>query len=290
MHYIELGLAYPAWRFLFQKILAMFKLESNSATNPYGHTYAGFFKINKESNEIEEDTVMNVGVTNFDRSDYMHTLPSCDYYLNNKEENNNKQVEGNEQNGILNRSFMSIVLPVDEIQYNILKNYYAEIKNAHNTQFRMIFHIITNKIRHHFNLSEKGNCCYWTSKGFKNIDFLQTHSNFPLTCFYKLLLNIMYKRTKYFQENDITNRFAIVFFKALKYDKYPKGTFMYPLYWLKYRYDEIWAMELLAHINVEVFKTENNKNKYDIKIIKNDVDKQKEYMNKVLGYLIKIFK
>jgi len=295
-HYIGLVHTYPAWVDFFN-IFKNYKLihnkHSNSAQNPYGHTLIEFFNV--KDGKIQSDEVMNVGSggsNGMNRQDFIHFIPSQCYYFNNKEEN--KYYTGNHQNGLLERSYISIVIPVDKNDWTLIQQHYKDIKtkalSEAKCEFRLASHLITNKLRWLFpSLNERGNCTYWTSSGLVKLGMLDSNSNFPMVCFYKLLLNIYLKRGQYFEKYDTIKDHCIVFYKGYHHKNMPKGSYMYPLYWMKYSYNQIWAVEKIANIRVmltDLFVDE----KYDIQSKYKNVEKSKENLMNIIEYLKKIFK
>jgi hypothetical protein len=290
-YYIGLVHTYPAW----VDILNMFRSKKNftdvvkrnlySAQNPYGHTLVEFFKNNSDT-----DTVMNVGTIGMDRRNFINFIPSEQYYFNNKQENSSA-FRGNHQSGMLERSFISIIIDVNKDEWLEIQKYYEDLRQRSlekkDIEFRLMTHLITNKLRYFMHsITERGNCTYWTSKGFEKIGMLDTHSNFPMVCFYKLLLNIYLKRGKYFSVND--RNYCIVFYKGLYHSFYPKGSYIYPLYWLKYSYSKVWHVQNAANIKVKLIEKE--KNKYDVTVIQMHSEKPKEYLINMVEYLKNIFK
>lgn len=263
--YIVLTHTYPAWRNVLKltnikDAINTVQKNSYSANNPYGHTLVDFFKVS-ENGSVIEDNVYNVGTTGpygINRKNFMHKFESHEYFFNNNEEN--KNVTGNQQGGILERSFISIVIPVDDVEYTKMTNFYDTIisTNENNTskipkyEFRLGSHLFTNPVRNYVPwLNERGNCCYWTSKGLVEGQMIDSHSSFPMVCFYKLLLNIKLRGMNRFKQD---NTHMVVFYKGLQHENYPKGSFLYPFYWFANSYNNIWAVERFADAVVEPIK------------------------------------
>lgn len=296
-HFIGLVHTYPAWVDffnIFRNNKMSFNKHSHSAQNPYGHSLIEFF--NFQDGRIQTDEVMNVGSggpSGMNRKDFIHFMPSYCYYLNNKEENN-KEFTGNHQNGMLERSYISIVIPVDQADWELIQRHYKDIKTKALTdakcEFRLASHLITNKLRWLFpSINERGNCTYWTSSGLVKLGMLDSNSSFPMVCFYKLLLNIYLQRGKYFSNYEIIKDHCIVFYKGIHHKTMPKGSYMYPLYWLKFSYNKVWAVEKIANIKVMLVDLLVD-DKYDIRSKYNKEEKAKENLMTMIEYLKKIFK
>lgn len=299
--YIGLIHTYPAWSGRFHEFVRSGqwrKIFGNSgfAENPYGHTLCEFFRYDK--GKLTQDIVMNVGtrttINTINKKDFIHFIPSSLYHFNTEQENT--YIAGNQQNGMPNRTFITINIRVNEETYVMLLNYYENIKktnmcNERNKKFTLATYILANKLRKYnpfVNMDERGNCCYWTSKGFVANDLLVTNSDFPLVCFYKFLINIIHGKTNYFKNNDTS--YHITLYKALNYDKYPKGSLLYPLFWLKHGYSVLWTTEQFAETIVELEPTYEGSSVYTTKITDNTEDTsefRKRIMNTV-NYLDKI--
>lgn len=308
--YIVLTHTYPAWRNVFnlkniRDVINTAQKNSYSANNPYGHTLIDFFKVSR-SGTITEDNVYNVGTTGpygINRINFMHKFKSHEYFFNNNDENAN--VTGNQQGGILERSFISIVIPVSDDEYSKMSNFYDNIISTNDNittkhakrEFRLFSHLFTNPVRNYVpGLNERGNCCYWTSKGLVEGKMLDSHSSFPMVCFYKLLLNIKLRGTDRFKED---NTHTVVFYKGLKHDNYPKGSFLYPFYWFANSYNNIWAVERFADFVVEpikLVKTSDDSNidsniEYSVKTSKKfRSDNDQKWIDQCINKLRSIFK
>lgn len=288
-YFVGMVHTYPAWKKIFEvKTFSEFRTAmqktSYSAQNPYGHTLAEFFKF--ENGTLVDDHVMNVGINGPngpDKKNFLHFIPSSVYYFNNREEN--ATIHGNQQGGILERSYLSLVFEVNENQYNMILDYYESLQKQmlekKDIEFRLATYLITNKLRYVVpGITEKGNCCYWTSKGFKHIGLLQNHSNFPMSCWYKLLLVLLCVRN---------TQFKVVFYKGIHHDEIPKGTFLYPFYWLKHGYNKIWKNETLADLKIEPITCANgNYSLRVVPVVKND--SQMKWVNQCYAQIKKAFK
>jgi hypothetical protein len=294
-YFIELGHTYPAWSKLFPltKAKEKFSKHSHSAQNPYGHTNAGLYMY--DGDDLVYDRVYNVGLAGpkgINRSDFMHDFPFEDYYFNNYEEN--KDVTGNQQGGILERSFLTLNLEVDGETWYTIHNYYEDVKRRSATgqaEFRLASHLFRNNLAKMFPTifgsgkdRETGNCCYWTSKAFMKAGLLNSHNNYPLTCFFTLLLNILYNRAPYFENTDAD--FAIVFYEGAKHQEQPKGTFLYPGFWLKHGVKPFWNTEKMADIKVSLGGNDKDD---QIQVFHDATGKPRERLLLATDYLKKIF-
>ncbi|AYV82408.1 MAG: hypothetical protein Homavirus48_2 [Homavirus sp.] len=226
----------PAWK----KMLAnSTNSGSNSAANPYGH--AGIrYKFGDEIN-----AVMNVsGASNSPLVNFFQP----DEYLFCDQPNRGATL-GNEQGGVINRSFLSVRIDgVDRDTIVKLDNYYKQldIDNRINGKCRysMVFYMFTNWFRRLIGLGIRGNCAYWTSCGISNVGFLNGPSNWPLFLFFKVLFTQIGK-------NGWQN-LNVIAYRSIKHNKEPKGAFLYPFYGIKYGYDSIkWNLDSIATVIVE---------------------------------------
>ncbi|AYV75871.1 MAG: hypothetical protein Terrestrivirus3_140 [Terrestrivirus sp.] len=288
--FIGLIHTYPAWKSFFNP-LNWRNFASHSAHNPYGHTLAEFFKF--EGGTLMNDTVMNIG-TRFDedgthhKTDIVHFFDGDQYYFNSKKENESQKIQGNHQNGMFERSFISVNFRVNKKEWEEMQQYYYDLKRNKNVQFNIGPYMLTNKFRSSEGVKQ-GNCCYWTTKAFEAQKMLLTHSNFPLVAFYKLIINLMLNKGDYFQNNK-NKDFSVTLYKGKYHEEQPQGSFLYPFYWLRHEYDKIWRTEDIANIVVSLQKNDQNKNQnqniYDEVIIegKNKNDTRK-YTKKIVKYL-----
>lgn len=275
--FIELLHTYPAWYNLKA-------LGRTSAHNPYGHTAISFYKTIDGS--VVDDFVANVGTRQMDGTiddnKFMHIIPSHQYFFNSIQENEN--IAGNQQNGVLERSFIGINIPIDENTWNNLVKFYLYYKNKnhHGEKFTMATHIITNRLMNIFPFVERGNCCYWTSKGLEHSGLIDKRVNFPMIAFYNFLLNVLTKNGKYFSKLK-KQPYAITFYKGLHHDMFPKGSFMYPFYWFNNGYTPIWKKETMANVMAELIEIKNNM--YDVSIQTNDPTKAMNNVIKITSYI-----
>ena len=154
----------------------------------------------------------------------------------------------------------------------------------------MASHLITNKLRLLFPYvyNERGNCTYWTSSGLVKIGMLDSNSNFPLACFYKLLLNIYLCWATYFETSQETKEHCIVLYKGINHDTLPKSSFMYPMYWLKHGYNAVCNVQKIA--NLKFILTKISDEKYDIEVKYSNPEKSKQTLISMLEYIKNIYK
>jgi hypothetical protein len=269
--YIELLHTYPAWYNL--KLL-----HRTTAHNPYGHS--GICLYERRDNQIINDFVANVGTKQQDgtlsKSNFMHFIPSHQYFFNNHDEN--EHVAGNQQYGMLERSFIGISIPISNEKWHMLKNFYQSVQqqsNTGNAEFSMATHILTNMLQSFIFVKESGNCCYWTSKGLAHIELIDRQTSFPMMLFYKFLLGIMTSKQN--------QPFSITFYKGLHHDLFPNGSFMYPFYWFNNGYLPIWKKELMANVRLELYpKTPTI---YDINITTMDPSDAMKHVKTITSYV-----
>lgn len=288
-YYIELLHTYPAW---FRVPLTAGK---SSFTNPYGHTSICFYKKNEKTQEIEFDITANVGTTQKDQSidnnKFMHFIPSGEYLFNNKEEN--MSIGGNNQGGLLERSFIGINIELTEEKWNQLLQHYEETKKRcsnREIKFTLGLHIFTNMFAKMSSglVKERGNCCYWTSKGLEHVNLISTYTHFPMVCFYKFLLGVVFNKIDF-----LNGKYCIVSYKGIYHEKYPKGSFMYPFFWFKHNYNNIWKKETMASLEVkleEVKLEEITKTSYIPVIKKLDKSQASISLDKIISYIKNILK
>jgi hypothetical protein len=206
----------------------------NFAGNPYGHALIRYRLPNGE------DKIMNICgkkgcslVNFFDPSKYFFTSETTD---------------GNEQGGIFNRSFITIrVDDVSDEDVYKLDEYYNKINTMNNNneaEFGAALHYITNRFRPLFHKTLRGNCANWTSEGLVKAGLLEKQSYYPLVIWMKLFLNEMKRK-------DDKTRMNIIEYRSIKYEDEPKGSLIYPFYWLKHKYQDIWYLSGFANITIE---------------------------------------
>ena len=277
-YYIGLVHTYPAWTSFF----SLQTLQSHSAQNPYGHTLVEFFHFNEK--KLVTDRVMNIGTQkSFSSKDFINFFNSSDYFLNNTLENKDICNFGNHQNGMLERSFITINIRVSEKVWHDMILSYTNLQSVckqEKISFSLITHLFTNKLRSLFHFNESGNCTYWTTSTFHNFGMLLSQHSFPMVAFYKFLLNIVLKRTNYFS-SQTDNEYCIVLYKGVKHNFLPKGSLLYPFHWLQNGYAKIWKVEKMADTIIEL-----NDKCDDIKISKQNVRKKTsniiEYLKTIL--------
>lgn len=275
-YYMELLHTYPAW---FHIPLSKGK---SSFQNPYGHTSICLYQV--KNNKIVSDVTINVGTllrnNVFDRSKFLHFIPTEKYLFNNFEENAN--VDGNQQGGLLQRSFLGINIRLTPEKWLDTLKYFENLRQDvldNKFKFSLGMHIVTNFFPL-FIFRERGNCSYWISKGLEYANLIDNRTSFPMICFYKFLLNILLEKNKYFKENK--PKACIVFYEGIYHNMYPKGTYMYPFYWIKYNYKKIWNKEELANIKVNL---EQYNDICTVKTTKLDESKSSVHLNKYITYI-----
>lgn len=331
---------YPAWRKIFsvsknlRSISNNLKKESHSANNPYGHTLVDFFCTHSLCNNyinVESDIVVNIGTlgpNGINKRDFMHFFLSEKYYFNNYQEN--LMVTGNQQGGISERSFVSIIYEIDEITWVQMQKFYTEIKkhsllsNSYNFSLGLqliinpmrkiadyLARMIDKNLRSNLGITflfgldyllygllikiaqspEKGNCCYWISKGFKEVKMIDTCSNFPMVFFYKILICLLFRKTKYFfNVSDKPLDYSIVFYRGLKHNNISSGLFIYPFYWIRRKYEIIWKPEKMANIEVKLAKVSEVNNNFRIEIEKKSKRENVMQITSTIEYIKKILK
>jgi hypothetical protein len=288
-YYIGLVHTYPAWTGFF----SLQGLQSHSAQNPYGHTLVEFFHFNGD--KLITDRVMNIGTqAPFSSKDFINFFNSSDYFLNNSRENKDIRNLGNHQNGMLERSFITINIRVTKKVWDDMIQSYTDMQSMckqERISFSLITHIFTNRFRFLFGLRESGNCTYWTTSVFRDHDMLLSQHSFPMVAFYKFLLNIVLKRTNYFSTIgypafsgrpkdyhwSTSNEYCITLYKGVKHEFLPKGSLLHPFYWIRNGYSKIWKVEKIADYVVEL-----NDQCNDIKIQKRNTRKKN---SKIIEYL-----
>lgn len=193
--------------------------------NPYGHcliryTYKG------------EDIIMNVSGARGD--------PAINFFNAKEYLFTDRPSKGNEQGGILNRSFIGIrVHDVEEEMIEKLHEYYKHLENRNKEnkmEFTLFAHLFTNPIRHWLGTPLRGNCSHWTSSGMVYAGLLEKTSSYPLYTWFMLLFTLMKKSMRY----------NVIVYKSINHDKVPNGGFMYPTYWIFNTYTHVWNLDRFA--------------------------------------------
>lgn len=243
--FVEYFFTKPAWRKIFSFIN---KKGSTSAVNPYGHASIRYCIPNKLDVMMNVSGVKNDKLVNFFDSDkFLFT---------------NSLEQGNEQGGIINRSFISIrINNICETKITQLHNYYQNLQDMNTKNiigYDMILYMITNKFKF-MNMIEKGNCTYWTSKGMLEINLIEKVSNWPLMLWFRLL----YERSKLDFDNT-----DIIAYRSIKYKKEPTGAFVHPFFgfFRSNAYETIWDLDSFANIIVEPKKSKNLENIFELDI------------------------
>ncbi len=215
----------PCWKNIFKSLGG-----TNSSVNPYGHSVVRY----QLPGEIHR--IMNICGSNNDN--LVNFIPPEDYLFTDQTGN------GNEQGGIFNRPFLGLRLE-NRNQEEILDiNRYFQNLDLLNQQERAEFQIFlfqfTNLFRPFFHSARRGNCSYWTGNGFAEAGIISKTSSYPLYLFFKIFLTQLAKDP---------NNINIVSYRSLNYLNEPEGALIYPFYWLKHSYQDIWRLDtLLANL------------------------------------------
>ena len=89
-------------------------------------------------------------------------------------------------------------------------------------------------------------------------------SSWPLYLWFKVLLSQFKNDFKY------TN---VIAYRSINHEEEPKGSLIYPFYWLRNSYSSIWNLDMFANIIVEPFKTDEES--YDVNITGQEHVKEK---------------
>jgi len=213
-----------------------------SAINPYGHSSIRYCYKDLISG-LPIDTVMNVSGQKGTR---LVNFIDTDKYLFT-----DAAITGNEQGGVFNRSFISV--RISDVPTHKIVQMDAYFKSLDKQQtdgtvgYGMLLHIFTNPIRRLLGLQIKGNCSFWTSKGLIEAGIIKKGSSWPLSLWFKVLVNQM-----------DTNRenVNIIAYRSIKYDKEPTGSLIHPLFpftsILKFRFSNpykiYWNLDSFADI------------------------------------------
>lgn len=229
---IEYGVVVPHWRkiFGFQWLTNMFIKNSHSSTNPYGHAVIRYHKQNTY------DKIMNInGTANNFVTFYHHP---ADYIYSS---------QSTPQGDPGQRSLISIrINNISNEHVDKLNDYYNNLHiKANEQQIKFqIYAPITNYIKKLLRnpaTIEENNCAGWTSEGLKHIGMISEPTGFPNVLLFKLLIN-------QFMKNSLEN-IEIISYRSINVDA-PKGSLLYPFYWLKHSYKLIWNIDKYASIIV----------------------------------------
>lgn len=241
---VEYIFTLPAWKKIFTSsfILSLFgRNGSNSAANPYGHAcirYSYYQNLDHIHKIMNVSGQKNNPLINFlDPHKYMFT---------------DERDIGNQQGGIINRSFLSVrVDNVDTEKIVKLDEYYkrlAEDNKNNKVQYGMILYTLTNWFRKMLGLPIKGNCSCWTGRGLAEIGMIDATSSWPLFLFFRVLFTQI---TRTSLEN-----INVISYRSIRYHEEPKGALLYPFYWMKHSYGHIWNLGSIANIVVKPKRVE----------------------------------
>ncbi len=247
--FVEYVFTKPRWNW---KIL--FGL--HSSTNPYGHAGVHYSRSDGTS------TLMNVsGSANskliyfFDPTAYLFASGPC---------------EGNQQGGVANRAFMTLrINNVDQKHIDRMHEHYVQLakkKQEGQIAYGLILYQLTNPIKAfinsfvpgYFKQPTKGNCAHWTSTGLVECGLMTGTSSWPLWIGFKLFL-----KSYWSHRQDL----SIISYQSINPAKYSETALIYPFYWLRNSYKELWNLDNFANIVVECTDTkiEDNKDQFTVR-------------------------
>jgi len=254
--YVEIINAQATW----QEKISKYRLLNRSTGNPYGHAvilislptwkYGIVYNINKPKKDrmvlVEKHKVHN--------------------YLFNPN-NNSDQI-------IKDRTFAGIRIPATADQVNGIHKFFTDLQKDYELgkkDFHIASFLVPNILKPFFNLQNKHNCANYTSQALKEVKLVDSVSNFPLFLWFKILV----EQVKQGKDVDI------ITYNAFNHKDKVIGSFLYPFYWLKHAYSDIWNLNKFANIKVT---SDLEKNEFIIK----EVDKRKvvERIEKVVMYLV----
>jgi hypothetical protein len=223
----------PKWH----HFLRMFVKDSHSTQNPYGHSAIRYLDP-----DTGEDTVMNV--CGLKDHKLINFIPAEEYLFTEI------QHPGNEQRGVFQRSFIGLRIENLSIsQIKKLAEHYKELEKKNldkEVSFFLMPIPLLNVVRRFFGKSEIGNCSYWTSQGLKKAKIISRGTSFPLLLFFQML------------KQHLSSNFSkvnIVSYLSLHHPTEPRGSFIYPMYWLKRGYARIWNLDDLSNLVFELKHT-----------------------------------
>ncbi|KAL9649717.1 hypothetical protein ABK040_009532 [Willaertia magna] len=176
-----------------------------SSHNPYGHA-----AIRYTNPENGESIVMNI----VGRSDkrMVNFLKAEDYIFGDPDCCN---VEGNEQGGIYLRTIIGFRFEEWPLLWiENMHNYFKEIQQQEldkDAKYEMLLGPVYNFLRKYniLNVSERGNCSYWTTKGMVKARIFKKPTMWPKFTNVKLYTKVVFneKRDKLHIPDRITNEF-----------------------------------------------------------------------------------
>lgn len=207
----------PAIEFIYVTPVKTYKLfSSDSSINPYGHALIRY-TIKSQNKQYLMNIVGKGGKM-------VHIMDPTDYFFTNP---NIKVLEGSEQGGIYNRSFSGFrIEDWDEEKVLKMHQYFLKIEKD-NEQGQCSYSLLLGPFISKWfpNVTEKGNCSYWTSKGMCEAGILKKPTLWP-----KYIFTLLY----FTCGKDVSNH-NIIFYKCLKDEKQLRG-WLRPFSWIS---DEI---------------------------------------------------
>lgn len=211
--FIEYIFTMPAWYSWFREWTGS---RSESSINPYGHSVFRYCVPGKV------DKVLNISGSK--GVNLVNRFPSDDYLFDGT------HVPGNDQGGISKRSFISVrIEDLDEEVVNKLDQFFNHLEKR-NIQGDAKFSILFGAYLNRFSSIERGNCAYWTSSGFKHVGLMKNTSLWPLWIFFSLA-------------KEHLEKINIVSYQGINHFEEPEGALLYPFFWLKRSYREIWQLD-----------------------------------------------
>ena len=219
----------------------------HSSTNPYGH--AGVHYSRPDGTSL----LMNVSGSAHSKLIYFFDPTS---YLFASE-----MTEGNQQGGVANRAFMTLrINNVDQKQIDKMHDHFVELaqqKQHGQIAYGLIVYQLTNPIKAfinrwvpgYFSQPHKGNCAHWTSTGLVQCGLMPKPSSWPLWIGFKLFMK------SYWSHRQDLN---VISYKSINPAKYSETALIYPFYWLRNSYTELWNLDNFANIVVECTDETNN--------------------------------
>jgi hypothetical protein len=281
-HYMEIILAKPDWRIKFKPKIRKFCSYITSEINPYGHSAVGYGSFTNLASEIPP-TIMNISGSK--RGKMVNFFDPKSYLFSDGEK------EGDQQGGINKRTFTIVRIKATKDEVIKIDNYFRKLSNEEKkgkVKFTLISHILINKIRSIFgesflikycqkynlfgyNIQSNsyrqnflgplgGNCAYWSGLGFVETGHIAKTSSWPLA----LLLRIWYNAV-----NKNPSNVIVITFKSKNHMIEPEGLLLWPFYWLKNSYNDIWYLDKLSNYIVRPIQTDTE-NDYNLIIEKQE--------------------
>eukprot|EP01080_Neovahlkampfia_damariscottae_P010446 gene10446-2968_t len=212
-----------SFKFRFSKLFS-----SDSSQNPYGHACVKY--------TLKDGTQKLMNIVGLPTMKMVHFIDPKHYLFSDP---NITQVDGSEQGGIYNRSFVGFrIEEYDEDLIKKMDEFFKELDND-NLNGKRGYTLLTSfsKLFGFSNATEKGNCSYWTSKGLSIANLFDSPTLWPKFIISKL----------YFSSSIQKDNFNIIYYKCNKNQQ--KG-------WIKpfqFVQDEIFKnLELFSNVKIEV--------------------------------------